>query len=145
MPTITPAEQDTLRTRRHEVDWYLAVAPYGDPCFTARVNDAGIVRGAMSIVYDTDIGETNVSPGMTLWVGDAPGSNNVGTVRIRSINTVTNTLGVAENSEILWVDDLYLTCPGEHGFREPWSVYQRIASTGAVSYTHLTLPTILRV
>ena len=121
MPALTAPELLTLRDQHPgtaRTEWYLAVAPYGDACFTAVINDPAIVRGAMTITYAGDIGEANVSAGMTLWIGSAAGAHDVGIVRIRSINTVTNVLSVAENDHIEWADGLFLTCPGAMGFRE---------------------------
>jgi len=113
------------------VEWFLAVAPYGDPIFTALVNDPGgtIDDPNMTIPYDTSVGENDVEPGMTLWVGDVEDTDNKGRVRIISIDTGANELTVAENDEIEWDDDLYLTCPGEGGFFELWSRVPRIDGT----------------
>ena len=135
MPTLTPVEESTLRSQHplvSNVKWYMALAPYGDPIFTARVNDAVAAKGDREIVYDTDVGELNVQAGMTLWVGTGPSLYDIGKVRIRSINTATNTITVAENDDIQWSDDLYLTCPGEAGFRELWGVYSRITEAAGV-------------
>ena len=135
MPALSPTELGYLRDQHPgaaRVEWYLAVAPYGDACFTAQVNDGAITRGAMTIAYDGDVGEANVSAGMTLWIGSTAGDHDVGTVRIRSINTGANTLSVAENDHIEWADDLYLSCPGAMGFREPWGIYQRMTEAAGV-------------
>lgn len=115
-----------------QIRWYLALAPYGDPIFTARVNDAGAARGDRTITYDNDVGEGNVLAGHTLWVGSEPGSYDIGKVRIKSINVGANTIEVAENDDIEWADDLYLTCPGEDGFRELWGILPRITEAGGV-------------
>jgi len=135
MPTLTPAETTTLRSQSPhaaKLSWYLALAPYGDATFTALVNDAGIARGERDIVYDGDTGENTVLPGMTLWVGSAAGLYDIGRIRIRSVNTGTNTITVAENDDIDWADDLHLTCPGQAGFRELWGIYPRITEAGGV-------------
>ena len=135
MPAITAPGAATLRTQlphTAKVNWYLALAPYGDATFTARVNDAGIAQGERDIIYDGDIGEATVGAGMTLWVGSAAGLYDYGRIRIRSINVGTNTITVAENDDIEWADDLYLTCPGSYGFRELWGVYSRITEAGGV-------------
>lgn len=130
MPTLSESELVTLRHRQPaQVEWFLAVAPFGDPLCTARVNDAGIARGAMGIVFDGAAGDCNaVEPGMTLWIGSTGSSNDLGSVRIRWCSG--SHFGVAENSEILWADDLFLTVPGEGGFREPWSVFPRMVEAG---------------
>lgn len=135
MPTLTAAEEAVLDSQRlsaAKVNWYLALAPYGDPTFTALINDGGAGYGDRDIVYDNDVGENTIVPGMTLWVGTAANSFDVGKVRIRSINTGTNTITVAENDHIEWDDDLYLTCPGADGFHELWGVYARITEAGDV-------------
>lgn len=133
MPVIPPSQLAYLRDQHPQtarVEWYLAVAPYGDACFTAQVNDGAIARGARAIVYDGDVGENNVSGGMTLWVGSAPGLDDIGRVRVRWINAVANSILVAENTDIAWADDLFLTCPGAYGFREIWGKYPRMTEVG---------------
>jgi hypothetical protein len=74
--------------------------------------------------------------GMTLWVGTSPETYNVGKVRVRSINVGGNTVTVAENDDIDWsladTANLYISCPGEAGFRELWGVYPRITEVGGV-------------
>ena len=135
MPVIPANQLTTLRDQHPHtarVEWFLAIAPYGDACFTAQVNDGAIVRGAMTIAYDNDAGEGNVSAGMTLWVGSAAGLYDVGRVRIKAINAAGNVLTVAENSEIEWADDLHLTCPGAYGFRELWGKYPLMTEAGGV-------------
>ena len=135
MPELTPPELSALRSQSPhtaKVDWYLALAPYGDSVFTAQVNDAGIARGERDIVYYNDVGEADVEPDMTLWVGSDPGTRDIGTVRIRAINAGANTLTVAENDDIEWADDLHLTCPGEAGFFELWGVLPRITEAAGV-------------
>lgn len=135
MPVITPPILAALRSQRPhtaKLTWYLAIAPYGDPCFYARVNNVAAAKGDRDIIYDNDVGEANVQAGMTLWVGSAPDTYDVGKVRVRSINVGANTITVAENQDIAWADDLYLTCPGSYGFRELWGVYPRITEAGGV-------------
>ena len=135
MPELTPTQLTALRSQAPHtarVTWYLALAPYGEPCFTARVNDPAIAQGEMDITYNNDVGELNVSPGMTLWVGSEEGDNSLGTVRIRDIDIGANVISVAENDDIPWQDGLYICCPGEDGFRELWSVIPRITEAGGV-------------
>lgn len=140
MPDLTPTELGYLRGQDHnaaQVDWYLAVAPYGeeaDDLFTARVNDATIDRGEREIVYDNEVGEADVVIGMTLWVGSSAHSYDKGMIRIKDIDTGTNTITVAENDHISWSDDDYLTVPGEGGFFELWSKYQRLVNEGEASF-----------
>lgn len=134
MPELTPPELQLLRSGPPLIENYVAIAPYGDPAFTARVDDPGgtLDYGSMVIPYDGDVGEANVLPGMTLWVGSSARGNNLGKVRIRSINTVANLITVAENDDIPWADNLHLTCPGNTGFYELWSVYPRMTEAGGI-------------
>lgn len=135
MPELTPAERNTLDSQvlhSAQVDWYLALAPYGDPTFTARINNAVANYGDREIIYDGDVGEASIVAGMTLWVGTSANAYDVGKVRIRSVNVGTNTITVAENDHIEWADDLYLTCPGSDGFHELWGIYSRITEAAFV-------------
>jgi len=137
---VIPGNQLTYLRDQHphtaRVEWFLAIAPYGAACFTALANDVPpgtLVRGTMTIPYDNDAGEANVSAGMTLWVSAVGyGAYDVGRVRIKAINAVANTITVAENSEIEWADNLFLTCPGAYGFRELWGKYPRLTEAGGV-------------
>lgn len=131
MPVASNATIDRLRRGPPEIEWFLAVAPCGDPIFRARINDATITQSARTIVFDNATGSyLNVEPGMTLWVGNAWNAYDVGTVRIKAVTATT--LTVAENDDILWADGLWLTVPGEAGFREPWSVLPRLTEVGGV-------------
>lgn len=135
MPELNATELVYLRDQHPHtarVEWYLAVAPYGDPCFTAQVNNLAIVRGARLIDYDNDVGDGNVVRGMTLWIGSTPGARDLGKVRIKVVDALGNQLTVAENDDILWADGVYLTCPGAGGFHEIWGVYPRIDEVGGV-------------
>lgn len=138
MPTIIPPAISLLRNRPDTaaVRHYLAIAPYGDPCFTAQVNDPGnaLVRGSMTIPYDNDTGAANVEVDMTLWVGSASKRYDYGTVRIKAIDAGASTITVAENTDIDWTDNWYLAVPGESGFYELWSKLPRIAD-GPTFYT----------
>ena len=138
MPQVPVAQLATLQDQHPNtarVEWYVAVAPYGAACFTSQVDDPGaaLVRGSMIIPYDDDPSEANVIAGMTLWVGSAAGLDDVGRVRIKSINGGADTITVAENTDIPWADALYLTCPGAYGFRELWGVYPRMTE-GPVNF-----------
>jgi len=136
MPTISAGDLTKLRDQSPYnaiVEWFLAVAPYGDPVFTARVNDPGntIDDPNMTIPFDSGVG--SIEAGMTLWVGSTSEGRDIGTVRVRADESgATGNLDVAENYDIDWADDLYLTAPGEGGFREIWSKYQRLESDGTV-------------
>ena len=136
MPEASAPTLVTLRSQHPhsaKVEWWLAVAPYGDPVFTGQVNNAAIARGERNIDYDGGVGAAEA--GMTLWVGSTPGTYDIGKVRIREIGSYVGGTGeiiVAENDDIEWADDLYLTCPGAYGFRELWGVLPRITEAGGV-------------
>lgn len=131
MPAASSATIDRLRRGPAEIEWFLAVAPCGDPIFRARIDDPAIQKGDREIQFDNVTGSyLDVEPGMTLWVGNAWNTYDVGTVRIKVVTPTS--LTVAENDDILWEDDLWLTVPGEGGFREPWSVLPRMTEAGGV-------------
>ena len=118
MSSLSAGEKALLRTGRHKATLYLSVLKPSS-VFTARVNMVSPAQGARDIVYDGDAGDERVVAGMTLWVGSltaGAGTYDVGKVRVRSINTSTNVITVAENS-IVWAEDQYLTC------KENWELW----------------------
>lgn len=125
MTALTTTEKNLLRAGGHKATLYLSILR-PQTVFTAQVNMASPARGARSIVYDNDSGEGDVLPGMTLWVGTSAGACDVGKVRVRAINTGTNTLTVSENS-LVWADDQYLTVKRNW---ELWPVYPRFDASG---------------
>jgi len=137
MPVIPAAQLAYLRDQHPQtarVEWYLAIAPYGNPIFTANVNDPGgtLGRGSRVIPYDAGPAWASVTAGMTLWIGSIGTTNSydIGKVRVKAINA--GTITVSENSEIAWVDNLVLTCPGAYGFRELWAKYPLLVEAGGV-------------
>ena len=144
MPELTPTELEYLRSQIPHtaiVKWYVAVAPYGDPCFTARID--GDPENNRTIEYDTGTSNNvNASDysGLTLWVGSEAGAYDKGRIRIKSITgggalpPPAGTIVVAENDGIDWSDGDYLTCPGAYGFRELWSKFPRLTENGAVTF-----------
>lgn len=122
MTHISPSNQTLLRKQPHDVELSLSI---WQPTivFQCRVNNSAIAKNARAIAYDTvSLGSyTVVEAGMTLWVGTQPGLDDVGKVRIRSITS--STITVAENSDILWADNQYLTVINQ---REMWPVYPRM-------------------
>lgn len=137
MPQATAAALSRIQNERpHELEWFLAVAPFGDPIWTGMVNDNAIVRGAMAIEFDSGVGDiAGVLRGMTLWVGQtgtATGLADLGTVRIRGVTG--SYIYVAENDDIVWLDDQHLIVPGEAGFRELWGVFPRLVEGDPVTF-----------
>jgi len=136
--SFTPTELSYMRDQKPytcKIRWCLAIAPYGTtPIFTARVNDPGgtIDDPNMTIPIDAAV-NNGVEDDMTLWVGSSALARDVGKVRIRDVSGIgAGSIEVAENDDIEWADDLYLTEPGDAGFRELWSKYQRLDAAGAL-------------
>ena len=125
---LTEGEKALLLERPHRTKLYMVVDK-PPTVLAARVNNSMITKGARTIVYDNESGnEAAVLAGMTLLVGTAAGSSDLGAVRVKAINASTNTLTIAENS-IAWVDNVYLTVKAE--FRL-WSVFPNMTVSGSV-------------
>lgn len=120
MTILTLAQQTILRSRPHRTRLFLSI--YDPPeVFTARINDASIGFGAVSLTYDSGSWtESEVKPGMTLLVGSTPSGYDFARIRVRSIGG--SAIVVAENS-VSWADNAYLTVLK---YYEPWPVYPRI-------------------
>lgn len=105
---LSTTELNLLRTYQHSIELKLSIFQ-PSTMMAARVNSGTITKGARTIPFDTvSIGSyLNVRPGMTCYVGTSAGLSNVGKVRVRQ--ALSGSLVVAENSDILWANDLYLT------------------------------------
>jgi hypothetical protein len=94
-----------------------------DTLWSARINDAAILRGETSIAFDGGSGSdyTLVSGGQEVWVGTSAGAKDIGRLRIRSISSgdggVTGTLTAAQHPWIL-EDDHYLTFKFDYAIRQ---------------------------
>lgn len=122
MVAITASELSLLRSRPHETNLWLSV--YKPTTILAcRVNDIAAAPGLRIVTYDdvTSGSYLNILSGMTMYVGTTLGAKDVGKIRVKSATTTTIT--VAENSEIDWEDNLYLTVVN---FWEINSVYPRM-------------------
>jgi len=127
MSVLTPAERTLINTRPHRTRLYLSV--YEPPtALAAQVNWTGSMDGLREVPFDNvTAGDVlSVESGMTLLVGTTPGADDRGRIRVRSGNT-GSTLTLAENNDILWADDLYLTVLR---FWEVWPVYPRYVQNG---------------
>ncbi len=126
---LTTDELALLDAHPHVVKMHLAVHKPAT-ALACQVNDANIAQGAMSIPYDNvTAGEAGaVGPGMTLLLGSTPGASDLGRVRVRAM-PVGNIISVAENSDVQWADDAYITVLNVHEF---WLVFPRITQTGGV-------------
>lgn len=126
MSQPTPAELALLRTRPHRSHLYLSIYQ-PKTVFAAQVNDSTIAIGKSYIIYDTVTtgSYSAIKAGMTLYVGSTLGGSEYGRIRVKSADGTA--LVVAENSDINWKDDLYLTIKD---FYEVWPVYQALFSVG---------------
>jgi len=128
---LSAAELAYLATHPHHVKLYLAVL-VPDVKFAERVNDGDIAQGEMDIVYDgvTTGAYTDIVAGMTLLVGSESGGSDLGRVRIRSRED--GTIHVAENSDVQWADDAYLTVVNNY---EYWVKFSRaVESSGTITH-----------
>lgn len=125
MSTLTPSQQETIRKQPQQTKLHLSIFR-PRTIFKARVNGA-VARGARTIPYDTvTLGAyTDIRAGQTLLVGSADGLRDKGKVRVRSADGTTIT--VAENSDINWADDLFISVIN---FFEVWAVYPRLTNVG---------------
>ena len=132
MSVITTKELGLLRSRPHSTTLWLSIYK-PSTVLSCMVNDAGIGVGAYKITYDTVTAGsyTNIKSGMTMLVGTAAGASDVGRIRVRS---ATNTvITVAENDDIVWKDNLYLTVIS---FFEVWPIFPYFVQDGDVVYQY---------
>ena len=108
MVAITLSELALLRSQPHETNLWLSIYK-PSTILACQINDASIAPGARPITYNnvTEGSYTNIWYGMTMYVGTTPGGRDVGRIRVRSATSTI--IYVAENSDIEWADDLYLT------------------------------------
>ena len=126
----TSAELTLLRSHPQETQLWMSIyQPI--TILSVQLNNATGTPGDRVIPYD-NIFEgwyTSVESGMTMYVGTTPGAKDVGRVRVRS--ATDSTITVAENSDINWRDDLFLSVVR---FWEIDAVYPRITATGTDTY-----------
>lgn len=114
-----------MRSRPQSTKLYLSIYK-PQTIFTARINDSNIARGTRTITYDNAVGNwQNIKSGMTLLIGSTAGARDIGYLRIRS--ATSSTIVVAENGDIAWADNLYLTVKN---MWDIWGVYPRIIQSG---------------
>ena len=95
-----------LRLEPHSEQLYLSI--YQPTTLFSAICSSGTSQGSRLIYYNNPSGTySNVFHNSVLLVGTTPGSQNVGKVRIRSIDASKFTL--AENYDIPWQQGLYLT------------------------------------
>jgi len=112
MTVISAGDLTKLRSKNHKQIHYLSIFK-PETVLTAQVNDAAISRSAMSITFDSGVGDISlVKPGMTLEISTADG---IERLRIRSITgtTASGTINVAQNA-VVWADNQVLTIKQEY-------------------------------
>lgn len=126
MTQPSPSEIVLLRSKEHNTQLYLSIYQ-PNTVFAAQIANPGIGVGAIYIDYDTVSSGSyaDIRPGMTLYIGSTPGGSNYGRIRIRSADSAT--ILVAENFDINWQDNLYLTVKD---FYEVWPIYQVLHQMG---------------
>lgn len=128
MSFVSDYQQNLLRTRPHRAR--LAMSIYQPPTvLSCQLNSVTGTVGAYVLPYDNVVtgSYSNVTAGMTLLVGTQPGYSDVGRIRVRS--ATASAITVAENSDINWRDNLYLTVIK---FYELWPIFAYYELTGDV-------------
>lgn len=124
MTYITPQELTLLRSRPHETNLWLSI--YKPKVILAcQINNGSAAPGDRIIPFDNTTQGiwSDVLDGMTMYIGTVSGARDVGRIRVRGATGTYIT--VAENSDIEWEDDLYLTVTE---FWEINAVYPRMAT-----------------
>jgi hypothetical protein len=105
---MTTPKLDALRSHNHVSKLYLSIYQ-PNVIFNGLVNSASAARGDRTITYDNSVSGSwsRIESGMTLWVGSASGTFDLGKVRVKSATSTT--LTVAENEYINWQNNIYLT------------------------------------
>lgn len=135
MSQPTPSELALLRNRDKRTQLYLSIYQ-PKVVFAAQVNNVNISIGETYIDYDTVSSGAyfNIKPGMTMYIGSTPGGTNYGRIRVRFAGS--DYIMVAENSDINWKDNLYLTIKD---FHEVWPIYQTLQQVGNTPDTDVIL------
>jgi len=117
-------------SRPHRTKLWLSIYK-PNTVLSAQINDTTLTadKGTMVIGYDNASGSAvSIENGMTMFVGTTPGDFNVGKIRVRSASLTTGTVTVAENSDIRWTNNDYITIVD---FHEVWPVFPRIIQNPA--------------
>jgi hypothetical protein len=126
---MTISTSDLLLTRTYPQQHDLRLSIFQPKTVLAcLVNDGTIAKGERVIKYNTVTAGsyTQVESGMTMLVGTTAGGEQLGRIRVRSATATTIT--VAENSNISWADNRFLTVIG---FFDIVPIFPRIVSNPA--------------
>lgn len=122
MSIPTSSQINLLRTPNHSTRLWLSI--YQPRTILAcRVNNASAAKGDRVVTYDGVTAGTyvHVKSGMTAYIGTSLGSDDKGTIRVRS--ATSSTITFAENKHINWADNDYITIVN---FFEIHPIYQRL-------------------
>lgn len=105
---LSASQLNLVRTRPQSSQLYLSIFQ-PTTIFQAQINDVSITKGARTITFNnvTAGSWTAIEANFSVYIGSTPGASDIGRVRVRS--ATSSALTVAENSNIPWADDLYLT------------------------------------
>lgn len=107
MSNLTSTERTQVRTVPQRTILHLSIYQ-PNVILSARTSSSGITKGDRSISYNNATGDyTKIVSGMVCLVGSTPGASDLGRVRVKS--ATSNTLVVAENSDVRWAYQKYLT------------------------------------
>jgi len=105
---LSQSQLEILRTQGHRTELKMSI--YKPATLLAcRVDSATIGRGARVIPFDTVTSGAfgNVYANAIMYIGSSAGEMDKGRIRVKSITS--SVITVAENSDIDWADDLFLT------------------------------------
>ena len=130
MTVPTSSELTLLRSHPQETQLWMSIYQ-PRTVLACRVNNISAAPGDRLITYDgvTAGSYLQIESGMTMYIGTSLGAKDLGRIRVRS--ATSSVITIAENSDINWQDNLYLTIVK---FWEIDAVYPRIVASGTVTY-----------
>jgi len=119
-----------VKLREHSIDCYIDGVWYTSTAnsFNKTETEHGMYCGQIGIRFDNfEVFEIHFDDRhTTLWVGSYAGGRDIGIIRVRNIIVswpYSGFIEVAENADILWADNLYLTVKDEHRI---WPRFPRV-------------------
>ena len=117
---LTDAQLTQVRQLPHSSRIYLSIFQ-PETVFDGQITGTVAKNDRTFSLVNTGGVAADVVRGMTAYVGTTPGGSEVG--RLRAIEATASTVTLAENSQIDWQTDYFITVVR---FFEPWGVYPRI-------------------
>ena len=123
---LSASDLALLRSQPHLSNVYLSIFQ-PKTVMACQVNNASGTKGDRTIYYDsvTTGSYTSIEADMTMLIGSTAGASDIGKIRVRSAGT--GSFLVAENSDIQWADNLYLTVLD---YIDIVPIFQRLVETG---------------